>query len=1536
MQLLRGIVTASKVIDKDLLKDLDPLNMLGPEKISEITHNSSIEQLSAGVVLFTKGERDQQAVYLLSGQVELSADNNPPLIVKAGSKMARQPLVHHQPRQVTAKALTKVSVLRIDSELLDALLSWNPSSAYEVSDIEQVDDGDWMTVLLQSPLFQRLPAKNIQAVLTRMETRAVRAGDKIVTQGGFDDYYHVVKQGRCAVTRKHPQHGNEVKLAEIGIGQGFGEEALLSGGAKNASVTMMVDGAVMSLNKQDFTRLLAEPLMNFVSFDEMRGRLARGNMLIDVREADEFNQAAIRGAVDVPLSLLRLKSKDLSPKKGYIVYSDKEQRSAAGAFLLAQQNLNVFILRGGLRGAPADEIDSNSDKQEIVEGSAQESSAALDDSPQKQAERAAARQRVEEETVRARAAEQERDQAQGEIARLNAELEAARQQAEAAKKSNAAEVAAREQQQAVHQETEKRHSDEQSAALKQAAEAAQQRADEEIARMKAELEAAQIQAEEEVRRAAELDAARHKAQQDVLKIKKLAQSHFARESKKQEEEEQRRKQELEETKKQAEAEIEQIKIDLEQARQRAESEALKAEEQEAERRRVEEEAARKIEQEHARIQQEIEQREAAEAQRAEQARLAAEREIERTRAELEEARRKTEEENRKFAEAEAARIKSEQEAARIREQALAQQQEEIAAKQRKVEEEARRAEEAEQARLKAEQEAAELAASLEVARQQAQQQAEQQAQKYAATQAALKEAEARAAQSQADEQARQEELRLREVAHEAEQLRIAEQTQQQAEQAIEGMKAELEAARLKTQQESRKVAEAEAVRLAEQEEAARVREQAQAQSAAQIEASQLKIAQEAERAKLAEEARLQAEEEARALKESLQVAEQKAVQESSKVAETKAAIKQAQIDADAARQLLLEKQEEERRRQQETDAQRWQAAEEARQQAEAEIEQMQAALKIANERIEEEAQRSAEMEAARQKADEEALRAKEQERAEFEAQIETAKRKADETTETARMANGAHQQAMEQIARLQADLGAVQQRSAQEADELAEVEAAQEVSKAKADAREQKKVAAAEKLHQQTLQKIALMEQELNAAQQACELNNAKFLAAEKARLTAERERAHVDEESQARQQADIELAQLRAEEESERARIAEQERQKAEEEIKQLKALLAQREAGDSATKKRANTPSYDSWLGDDDSDPFNLMASAAFEGVDSEQIKEHVDVLASKVDREQRKQAEAEAARIVAEEEAERIRQELSTARARKKEVVAKKTQIEGVNAANIDLVWETSSDYWGCPATTGTAAEKGITRERATANGSHIEMQSAEQFAELPTAAEQQQPVVADAGAAPRKKSSAAWIGLGVAGLVLAVAGYLYTSGLLLEPTENGVPPASIPLVTPSVSAVSPPAVEERLSPPATKVDDGEESLANAAVVRAARKRVTAEAERAHQHLLLSQQKKAAVTVETESLATLPTPESAPQFVSKPAPKAQLKPELALPPPRQATQAPAKGARRLSVDDHTLEQVLKAERTWEEDDPDTAERSAKVINKLIDNQF
>jgi CRP-like cAMP-binding protein len=336
-----------------LLKTFAPLDGLKRDNIAALAKKVSVRTMSAGRMLFKEGDSDKRTIWLVGGLLEIREGDRTIAMLRGGTPEARNPLFPKIPRTVTARAVDEISYLSIDSDLLDVMITWDQTGTYEVAELQAQLQGagggdDWMTTLLQTKAFHRIPPANIQAIFLRLQRIPCRAGEVVIKQGDEGDYFYIVVNGKCVVTRETPLNREGIKLAELGVGDTFGEEALIAEAKRNATVAMLTDGVLMRLNKQDFRELMNEPLLQWVSYEKAREIIEQGGRWLDVRLPSEHQNVSIEGALNIPLYFIRLKLSALDRNIPYVVYCDTGRRSSAAAFILVERGFDAYVLTGGL------------------------------------------------------------------------------------------------------------------------------------------------------------------------------------------------------------------------------------------------------------------------------------------------------------------------------------------------------------------------------------------------------------------------------------------------------------------------------------------------------------------------------------------------------------------------------------------------------------------------------------------------------------------------------------------------------------------------------------------------------------------------------------------------------------------------------------------------------------------------------------------------------------------------------------------------------------------------------------------------------------------------------------------------------------------------------------------------------------------------------------------------------------------------------------------------------------------------------------
>jgi len=330
-----------------------PLSTMAEAQIPVLASLSVVERYPSGTQLYSNGIPADAVLYLLKGGLEVTQDGSKSTI-EADSDKALKPFSSKHFATTAITTSGEVDLIRIEKELIETLTAWGQISAPETEvvmseeGIVTIDRASWLNSMIKSPTFRKLPAANIEALLNKLEPIRVNAGDLIIRQGDQGDYFYMINNGVAMVTINPENDEDSVIMAELNEGASFGEAALISDKPRNATITMMDDGVLLRLSKEDFINLLKQPTLRWVDFDKAAGIIKRGARWIDVRMAEEYKRGHIPDAINIPMRDLHKRARELNNKIPYICYCESGTRSSAAAFALSQYEIRTAVLKGGV------------------------------------------------------------------------------------------------------------------------------------------------------------------------------------------------------------------------------------------------------------------------------------------------------------------------------------------------------------------------------------------------------------------------------------------------------------------------------------------------------------------------------------------------------------------------------------------------------------------------------------------------------------------------------------------------------------------------------------------------------------------------------------------------------------------------------------------------------------------------------------------------------------------------------------------------------------------------------------------------------------------------------------------------------------------------------------------------------------------------------------------------------------------------------------------------------------------------------------
>ncbi|MEJ2182616.1 MAG: cyclic nucleotide-binding domain-containing protein [Nitrospirota bacterium] len=222
---------------------------------------------SAGKKIIDKGAPGDSFYFVREGEVNIfkktPGGRDAFLSTVGGAEVfGEMPLVTSSPRAATVIAKTDVSLLRLLKRDFDNVVLADSMAK------KRTDEYAYLNQLKALEPFAPLELARMISLFVKAEQRRYSPGDTIITQGDAGDVYYIIRSGHVVVLKQMLKETQE-EVAVLGEGMGFGEEALLTGGPRSASVKAVEETVVLAFTKADFDRILKASFLEETLFDDI-------------------------------------------------------------------------------------------------------------------------------------------------------------------------------------------------------------------------------------------------------------------------------------------------------------------------------------------------------------------------------------------------------------------------------------------------------------------------------------------------------------------------------------------------------------------------------------------------------------------------------------------------------------------------------------------------------------------------------------------------------------------------------------------------------------------------------------------------------------------------------------------------------------------------------------------------------------------------------------------------------------------------------------------------------------------------------------------------------------------------------------------------------------------------------------------------------------------------------------------------------------------------------------------------------------------
>lgn len=242
-----------------VLSRFQPFQSLDWEALATVAQHARVLRLPPGRWLGKPGSPARGYYFLLEGTVR-GADGRR---LAHHDVRARMPLISDGDTATQIRTIGPASVVWADLAPVAFLL--HPEAfGYQVGGLDSLGGDDWLRAFLGDGVIAQLGPVDLQALLRAFQTLNVERGQEIFRRGEAGDAFYVIRQGCVEIALVN---GDVLTLS---VGGYFGEDALLTGGRRNACVRTTQGAQLMALTRDAFWPLVGDRVVRWVDAPDAR------------------------------------------------------------------------------------------------------------------------------------------------------------------------------------------------------------------------------------------------------------------------------------------------------------------------------------------------------------------------------------------------------------------------------------------------------------------------------------------------------------------------------------------------------------------------------------------------------------------------------------------------------------------------------------------------------------------------------------------------------------------------------------------------------------------------------------------------------------------------------------------------------------------------------------------------------------------------------------------------------------------------------------------------------------------------------------------------------------------------------------------------------------------------------------------------------------------------------------------------------------------------------------------------------------------
>ena len=288
--------TNEKKMIKTSLQNHFIFNALTDYQIDLIIEEMKFYTVKSNEIIFAQGSKGSAFFIVDTGSLDVIVNNNKVNSLQTGDSFGELALIHDTPRTATVKAVKNSCLWVLDRRNFRSILEELNAKNYEEN----------FRFIESISLFSILSTHQKELLVSCLVVLCFNAEQKIVNENDTGELLYIIKEGNVVCTQK----GKEIR--KMSKGDYFGEQALIYGSLRTATVTAVDDVTCVALNREEFSNALGASFQQILYKNSIRIAFDRSEVikkLSSLQKENIINEIEVQsfqsGQVIMPMGALK-------------------------------------------------------------------------------------------------------------------------------------------------------------------------------------------------------------------------------------------------------------------------------------------------------------------------------------------------------------------------------------------------------------------------------------------------------------------------------------------------------------------------------------------------------------------------------------------------------------------------------------------------------------------------------------------------------------------------------------------------------------------------------------------------------------------------------------------------------------------------------------------------------------------------------------------------------------------------------------------------------------------------------------------------------------------------------------------------------------------------------------------------------------------------------------------------------------------------------------------------------------------------------